>query len=99
MSEESTTTTRGKLYNGVEYERTITTFTRNDGVKYRHIITDYSKGERAARVIKYGGFCSIGRQNAEMFQLRPTVGKARTYKHAENAEAKAIEIVLGTERG
>ncbi len=93
---ESKTTTSGKMYNGVEYERTVTTYTRDDGRKYRHIVTDYTKGERTARVIKYSGFCSIGRQNAEMFQVKPTVGKTRTYKHAENAEAKAIELVLET---
>ena len=91
---KETKKTSGKLYNGVSYEREVITYTREDGRKYRHTITDYTKGDKAARVIEYSGFCSIGRQNAEMFQTMPVVGKTRTYKHAENAMAKAIELVI-----
>ena len=86
--------TSGKLHNGVAYKREVETYVRSDGGKYRHIITDFEKGDKAARVIEYSGYCSFGRQNAEMFQTRPTVGKTRTYKHVENAKAKAIELVL-----
>lgn len=87
-------TKSGTLYNGVEYVKTVETFTRTDGVQYRHITTDYSKNGKAARVIEFAGRCSIGRQNAEMWQTAPVTGKARTYKHKENAHAKAIELVL-----
>ena len=86
--------TSGKLYGGVSYEREIITYTRSDGSKYRHTITDYIKGDKEARVIEFSGHCSIGRQNAEMFQTKPTVGKTRTYKHADNAARKAIELVM-----
>lgn len=86
----------GKVYNGVSYEREITTYTREDGRRYRRTVTDYSMDDRTYRVIEHSGFCSVGRQNAEMYQVAPTVGKTRTFKYAENARAKAMELALGS---
>lgn len=96
MTETKETTKRsGKVGNGVSYEREVTIYTREDGRKLRTTVTDYSKDGRTYRVIEHSGYCSVGRENAEMFQIAPVVGKTRTYKHPENARAKAIELALG----
>ena len=92
---KETTKTSGKLYNGVTYEREVTITRYEDGRKSKTTVTDYRKGDLEARVIEWGGYCSIGRENAEMYQTKPTIGKVRTYKHVENARAKAVELVLG----
>ena len=95
METKETKKTSGKIGNGVRYEREVTTYTREDGTKRRTTVTDYSRDGRTYRVIEHSGFCSIGRENAEMFQIAPTRGRVRTYKYAQNAKAKAMELALG----
>lgn len=84
-------TTEGKTYNGVGYIRN--TFFDESGKKIR-TVTDYGYNGKVARVIEWSGFCSVGRDNAEMYLVKPNTSKARTYKHKENAHAKAIELVM-----
>lgn len=66
-------------------------YTRNH---LSRVVTDYTLNGRTVRVIDWLTRTGYGRSNAELVQLdtdRPT----RTYKSAENARAKAIELLLG----
>ena len=99
MTEKTRKTTSGRTYNGVEYTRTIEEWGIEIGGKMRMrrmTTTDYTKDGVTARVIDHGTRGSLygDRQNAEMFQIEPIVGRTRTYSNVDNAHAKAIALVL-----
>ena len=76
------TTTTTKIYDSA------------DDVRPSMVLTDYRKGDYMYRVVDFRSTCSIGRQNAEMFQLLPNGGKTSTFKYVDRAHARAIELLL-----
>lgn len=87
---EYTETERRTRFDGIEVE--VTKEYRNN--KLWHVATDYTLNGRTVRVIDLRTTSSYGRSNAELIQLG-TDRPVRTYKHVDNAKAKAIEILLG----
>lgn len=87
---KETKTERRTRFDGIEVE--VTKEYMHD--QLTRVVTDYALNGRTVRVIDFLVKTSYGRNNAELVQIgtnRPT----RTYKHAENAKAKAIELLLG----
>ena len=65
----------------------------DSGGNIMYYVSDYSKGDVIVRVIEHRGRCSIGRENAEVFQVKPVAGRTRTFKHVDRAYAKAWEML------
>lgn len=67
---------------------------RYKGDRLDRVITDYTLGNKTVRVIDFKTSSSFGRNNAELIQLGTNL-VTRSYKYADNAKVKAIELLLG----
>lgn len=95
-------TTTGQTISGIDFEKTVRRWSWVDdenGKTYgrRETRTAYSKNGVTVVVQDYGtrGRCGNRRDNAHVYQLKPTEGKAIAFAIPENAHKRAIEMVLG----